>query len=132
MEIKIDKSFRKDTRKISNKNILQKVARVITETQKARELSEIKHLKKLKGSGKEYRIKVGDYRLGIIIEDETVEFVRCLHRKDIYKYFPKIRFFFLVFPCCIAIPKAFGMLNGLIADYSNSQFMYSSIQWLHC
>jgi mRNA interferase RelE/StbE len=89
MEIKIDKSFRKDTRKISNKNILQKVARVITETQKARELSEIKHLKKLKGSGKEYRIKVGDYRLGIIIEDETVEFVRCLHRKDIYKYFPQ-------------------------------------------
>ena len=89
MEIKIDKSFRKDTRKISDKNILQKVARVITETQKAREVSEIKHIKKLKGTGKEFRIKVGDYRLGIIMEAETVEFVRCLHRKDIYKYFPK-------------------------------------------
>jgi mRNA-degrading endonuclease RelE of RelBE toxin-antitoxin system len=31
---------------------------------------------------------VGNYRLGLIIEAETVIFVRVLHRKEIYRYFP--------------------------------------------
>jgi mRNA interferase RelE/StbE len=31
---------------------------------------------------------VGDYRIGISVEGDEVEFVRCLHRRDIYRYFP--------------------------------------------
>lgn len=35
-----------------------------------------------------YRIKQGDYRIGIKIETDTVVFMRVLHRKEIYREFP--------------------------------------------
>jgi mRNA interferase RelE/StbE len=89
MEVKIDKSFQKDTRKIKDKLLLNKIAVVISEVQKAENINQIKNLKRLKGSSENYRIKIGDYRLGIIILGSSFEFIRCLHRKDIYKYFPK-------------------------------------------
>ncbi len=90
MQVKIDKSFEKDVKRIRDKNILRKIATVIRNVQKAKGIAQIGSLKKLAVSNNEYRIRLGDYRIGIIItEDNTVEFVRCLHRKDIYKYFPK-------------------------------------------
>jgi mRNA interferase RelE/StbE len=89
MEIKIDKSFQKDTRRIKDKSILQRIANTIANIQRAKNLEDIKDLKKIRGTHSMYRIRIGDYRLGIIITDTAVEFVRCLHRKDIYKYFPK-------------------------------------------
>ena len=46
------------------------------------------NLKKLKGAGGYFRLRLGDYRVGIALEQETVVFVRFLNRKDIYKYFP--------------------------------------------
>jgi mRNA interferase RelE/StbE len=89
MVVKIDKSFQKDTRKIKDKSLLNKIAVVISEVQKAENINQIRNLKKLKGSSENYRIKIGDYRLGIIISGSSFEFIRCLHRKDIYKFFPK-------------------------------------------
>ena len=89
MRVKIDKSFQKDTRKIKNKALLLRIARTIQTVQQAESPNQIKNLKKIKGTSQEYRIKLGDYRLGIIISESSVEFIRCLHRKDIYRYFPK-------------------------------------------
>ena len=89
MEVKIDKSFQKDTRKIKDQLLLNKIVAVISEVQQAESINQIKNLKKLKGSAENYRIRIGDYRLGIIISGSSFEFIRCLHRKDIYKYFPK-------------------------------------------
>lgn len=51
-------------------------------------IDDISNLKKLKGEENFYRIRVGDYRIGIIFEKEVVTFERVLHRKDIYRYFP--------------------------------------------
>ena len=89
MEVKIDKSFQKDTKKIKDKALLNKIALVISNVQKAENINQIKNLKKLKGSSENYRIKIGDHRLGIIISESSIEFIRCLHRRDIYKYFPR-------------------------------------------
>jgi mRNA interferase RelE/StbE len=89
MEIKIDKSFQKDTRRIKGKTVLQRIANTIANVQKANNLEDIKNLKKIQRTQSMYRIRIGDYRLGIIISDSSVEFIRCLHRKDIYKYFSK-------------------------------------------
>jgi len=89
MEIKIEKSFQKDTKRIKDKSVLQKIANTIANIQRAQGLEEIKHLRKIRGTSSMYRIRIGDYRLGIIITESSVEFIRCLHRKDIYKYFPK-------------------------------------------
>jgi mRNA interferase RelE/StbE len=88
MEIKIDKSFQKDTKRIKDKTILQKVANTIANVQRAQNLDEIKNLQKIKGTTSMYRIRIGDYRIGLFVSESSVEFIRCLHRKDIYKYFP--------------------------------------------
>ena len=89
MEIKIDKSFQKDTRRIKDKSVLQRIANTIANVERAQTLEEIRNLKKIQGSASMYRIRIGDFRLGIIVSESSVEFIRCLHRKDIYKYFPK-------------------------------------------
>ncbi|QXE23968.1 plasmid stabilization system protein [Richelia sinica FACHB-800] len=52
-------------------------------------LEEITNLKKLQGYDNAYRIRIGDYRLGVIFDGETLIFERVLHRKEIYRYFPK-------------------------------------------
>jgi mRNA interferase RelE/StbE len=88
MNIRIDKSFEKDTKKIKDKKLLEKIADTIEQVQASNNSDEIKNLKKLKGNHGYYRIRLGNYRIGISIEGDTVDFIRFLPRKDIYKYFP--------------------------------------------
>ena len=89
MIVLIDKSFEKDTYKITDSSTRKKISKCIINVKQAETLKEIKNLGKLTGYHVEYRIKSGDYRVGLIIEHEKVIFVRFLHRKDIYKYFPR-------------------------------------------
>lgn len=46
------------------------------------------NIKKMKGSDDFYRLRFGDYRVGIHFKDDVLNFVRVAHRKDIYKKFP--------------------------------------------
>jgi len=89
MNVRIDKTFEKDVIKIKNNDLLNKIAKSIVNVQSAANLKDIKSIKKLKGTRDQYRIRIGEYRLGIIISKDVVIFIRCLHRKDIYHYFPK-------------------------------------------
>jgi mRNA interferase RelE/StbE len=89
MIVRIDKRFEKDTDKINDKNLLYNLADCIEILVKADNIKTIKNIKKLKGSNFFYRIRLGDYRIGLEIKNETIELIRFLHRKDIYKYFPK-------------------------------------------
>lgn len=83
------KSFIKDLKKYErNKTLLSKIQEIILEVEAAESIRSIKNLKKLKEETYYYRIKVGHYRIGLIIKNKTVIFVRMLHRKDIYRYFP--------------------------------------------
>lgn len=52
------------------------------------DLENIGKIEKLKGHEKYYKVRFGNYRVGLRIENETVILERVLHRKDIYKYFP--------------------------------------------
>jgi mRNA interferase RelE/StbE len=49
---------------------------------------EITNFSKLEGFENYFRIRVGEYRIGVKMEDETLIFIRVLHRKEIYRYFP--------------------------------------------
>ncbi len=50
---------------------------------------EISNIKKMKGKMfNAYRIKIGNYRIGIFYVDGMIELTRFMHRKDIYRYFP--------------------------------------------
>lgn len=89
MKVLVDKSFEKDTDKLTNQKLRHSIADCIEEIQKAGKLSDISNCKKLKGSKNTYRIRIGDYRIGFIFEKQCVELVRFLHRSVIYSYFPK-------------------------------------------
>ena len=88
MIVKIDKSFVKDVEKINSSSINEKLSRIIPGIQKASKISEISNLKKLHGTKNYYRIRMGYYRIGIIILKEEIQLIRLLHRKDIYRFFP--------------------------------------------
>ncbi|MBF0317925.1 MAG: type II toxin-antitoxin system RelE/ParE family toxin [Nitrospirae bacterium] len=45
-------------------------------------------ISKIKDQDGFYKIRVGDYRIGIFVDNDTVEFRRVLHRRDIYRFFP--------------------------------------------
>ncbi|MBC2717916.1 MAG: type II toxin-antitoxin system RelE/ParE family toxin [Desulfobacteraceae bacterium] len=89
MNLEFKKSFAKDLKKRQHdKSLLRRVQHLIQEVDDVQEINDIKNLKKLKAEGNYYRIRLGDYRFGLIIENDTVCFVRFLHRGEVYKYFP--------------------------------------------
>ncbi len=89
MKVKFEKSFKRDLKKIKDKTVLAKVKDIIEILENIVEIAEFKgDLKKLKIGSNQWRIKIGDYRIGLEIEKDAVILVRILHRKDIYKYFP--------------------------------------------
>ena len=88
MKVLIDKSFEKDVRKINDKSLLNKIADCIEHVEEISLVGDIRGLKKLKGSNPFFRIRMGHYRIGLMIDKSTVTFVRFLHRREIYNYFP--------------------------------------------
>ena len=81
-------SFYADLSGISDAALLRRMRKVIEQVEAARTFQQIPNLKRLEATGKYYRIRVGDYRIGFVFEDGVVTFVRCLNRKEIYRYFP--------------------------------------------
>jgi mRNA interferase RelE/StbE len=88
MTVEFLKSFSKDLDKVSSATVKNQIKQIITSLEKAENLQEIPSTKKLKGHRNAYRIRIGDYRLGLFLENNTVLLARFLHRKDIYKIFP--------------------------------------------
>ncbi len=88
MKVEFLSKFNRDLEKIRVRHAKVSVSRIILLVESASHLSEIPNLKKLSGHKSAYRIKVGNYRIGICVEGNVVEFARVVHRKDIYKVFP--------------------------------------------
>ncbi len=67
---------------------MARVRAVILDIENAVSLDGISNVKKLTAKGSFYRIRVGDYRIGLIVEAELITFIRVLHRKEMYRNFP--------------------------------------------
>ncbi len=88
MIVEFDKSFDKSLNKVHDTTVLRSLKRIIIQIENSPSLSTISHLIKLTGYASYYRIRIGDYRVGIeSINKTTVRFVLIAHRKDIYKIF---------------------------------------------
>jgi len=88
VDVEFKKSFEKDLSKLRDQTLLTRIKAVIFEIEAAENLQSLSNVKKLKTAGNYYRIKVGDYRIGILLDEATIVFVRVLHRKEVYRYFP--------------------------------------------
>ena len=82
-------SFWRDVKKeVKDKKTIMRIDEIIEEAVAAASISDMKNVKKMKGASNAYRIRVGGFRIGVFVEDNAIEFVRCLRRKDMYRHFP--------------------------------------------
>ncbi len=88
MNVLIDDSFRKDVKNIKDRKLLEKLRKVIVEAQEAKSILSLSNIKKLTGYQSFYRLRVGDFRAGLKLDNDVLHFMRFLDRKDIYKVFP--------------------------------------------
>ena len=88
MQVEFRKTFKQDLKSLKDGKVLKRIQKVVEEVELANALSEIRNIKLLQGHEDFYRIRVGDYRIGLFVEEKTVAFVRILHRKEVYRYFP--------------------------------------------
>lgn len=88
MNISYSKNFNKSLSKLSNKKLAEEVLTVIKLVKESATLASIPNLKKLKGYQNAYRIRIGDYRIGLFAESDSLFFAVFDHRKGIYKNFP--------------------------------------------
>lgn len=89
MIVEFDKSFSKSLDKLKDSEIKRRIKYIILDFDKAQIITDVKNIKKLTGFKTYYRIRLGDYRLGIELKTENIaRFIVIAHRKDIYKIFP--------------------------------------------
>lgn len=88
MQIEITRKFRKQVEDCKDQRVRTKILSIIETVISADNLNDFHNLKKLTGYKNSCRIRLGVYRIGFIIEGNTVIFAAFDHRSDIYKYFP--------------------------------------------
>ena len=89
MKVLYVKALVKDLEAVSsNLGVKKRLLKLIERLKTIDSLSELQNIKKIEGYDNYYRLRVGDYRLGLKLSGKTVELIRFLHRRDIYRRFP--------------------------------------------
>ena len=89
MKVVIHKNFLKDLSKIPPHLRIRIEKFIFIEISNFKNINEIGKAEKMQGYDEFYKIRFGDYRAGIRYENNEITFERVLHRKDIYRHFPK-------------------------------------------
>jgi mRNA interferase RelE/StbE len=82
------KSFLKSVQSVRDKKLRELIVQCINEVETASTIQSVSNIKRLKGHREYYRIRLGNYRIGLKVESDVVLFVVFENRKDIYKNFP--------------------------------------------
>jgi len=89
MDIEFSKSFEKQTSQIKDKALLIRLSKLVKRVMECKSLTEIPNLKPMVGYTGFYRIRLGEYRVGISLENKTVWFLFFGKRDEsTYKRFP--------------------------------------------
>jgi mRNA interferase RelE/StbE len=88
MTVTFRASFARDLETIRDARLLGRVEKVVRALENASSPAEIPQLKQLRGHTRLYRVRIGDWRMGLHIDANQVDCVRVLHRREIYRYFP--------------------------------------------
>ena len=88
MKVEPNRGFTRDLRRIRSSELRQRVLRKIEELEEASDITEVRGVVKMTGEGSYYRIRIGEYRLGIAVDGDEATLLRFLHRSEIYQSFP--------------------------------------------
>jgi mRNA interferase RelE/StbE len=88
MKVEYHKSFERDLRRVRDRNLLNRVKAALQELEGSENLEALSNIKAMKRHPEYYRVRIGDYRLGLKRIDDGVRIIRFLSRGDIYRKFP--------------------------------------------
>lgn len=88
MEVEITKKFLKELSKIPSEYADKIEKFVFGKLSTFNALSEIGKVEKMTGYKDYFKIRFGDYRVGIKKENNIIVIKTVKHRREIYKYFP--------------------------------------------
>ncbi|MFB2876024.1 type II toxin-antitoxin system RelE family toxin [Floridanema aerugineum] len=89
MNIEYRTLFLRDLKKLRKQEIYSYIYELVfTTLPEATSIQELPNVKALAGTSNRYRIRVGDYRIGFEVNEDGIELMRVLHRKEFYRYFP--------------------------------------------
>ena len=89
MNVVFRESFERDLKKLKgDARLLGRLQKALEQIEDADALGTLANVKRMQGWSDYYRLRIGDYRLGLKLEEETVIVLRFLHRRDIYRRFP--------------------------------------------
>jgi mRNA-degrading endonuclease RelE of RelBE toxin-antitoxin system len=89
LEVQYRQAFLKDLKQLKSSESYERIYEVAFTTLAAiNTLEDLSDIKAMKGYSGRYRIRIGDYRIGIEVNDDVIEVMRVLHRREFYRYFP--------------------------------------------
>ena len=89
MEVQYRQAFLKDLKQLKSSESYQRIyAIAFTTLENINLLEEIPDIKAMRSYTGRYRIRIGDYRIGIEVNGDIIEVMRVLHRREFYRYFP--------------------------------------------
>ena len=88
MRVRYRPRFDRELRRTRNAALRRRVESAIEDVKVASTISEIPGIERMRARGRFYRIRVGEYRIGVEVEDDVVILVRFGHRSDVYRSFP--------------------------------------------
>ncbi len=88
MKVIVSPKFQRDLDKMDDNDLGDNIIVLIKLLYTIEKPSKIPNLKKMKGFKNAFRIIIGNYRVGALIENDTIMLGRLAHRKDIYNIFP--------------------------------------------
>lgn len=88
MKVKYWPTFEKDVRAIAERGVRRQLEQALETLYAAKDLRDVPNVRKLQGGEDMYRIRVGEYRIGLQLSGDTVVLIRFLPRKDVYRHFP--------------------------------------------
>lgn len=88
MRVQLTENFIKDVERCGDQKLAAQAFKITQDIAGIDNPLQIPNFKKLKGTRNAFRIRIGDYRIGVLLEADIVVFMRCLPRKDIYRVFP--------------------------------------------
>ncbi len=89
MKVLYRRLFLKNLKKLKNQPVYEQIVELtFTDLPEVKQLRDVPGVKAMRSHPKRYRIRVGNYRIGIELKGDTVEVMRVLHRGEFYRYFP--------------------------------------------
>jgi mRNA interferase RelE/StbE len=88
MEVRYSKKFLKQLTGVPSETRVKIERFVFNELVSVSSIAVLGKVEKMQGYDGFYKVRFGNYRLGLVIENEMITAKAVMHRREIYKFFP--------------------------------------------